>query len=108
MTTVRCAHCQSEDVWRSRISYWSKDQGAWIDEEFSDEYGCNACGGSEMEIADVPEDPVLDTRGEDMVCMHYIIDQLAGIRHDRAVRLREELLHNLGVSRHNRWKGGDM
>ena len=56
MTTVRCAHCQSEDVWRSRISYWSKDQGVWIDEEFSDDYGCNACGGSEMEIADVPEE----------------------------------------------------
>jgi hypothetical protein len=108
MKSISCKQCGSDDVYCSRISYWSKDRGAWIDEEFSDEYGCNACGGSEMEIADVPEDPVLDTRGEDMVCMHYIIDQLAGIRHDRAVRLREELLHNLGVSRHNRWKGGDM
>ena len=52
MTVVRCAHCQSEDVWRSRIAYWSKDRGAWIDEEFADDYGCNECGSNEMEVAD--------------------------------------------------------
>lgn len=62
-TTVRCAHCQSEDVWRSRISYWSKDRGAWIDEEFSDDYGCNACGHNELEFFTVVSEEERDGRG---------------------------------------------
>lgn len=52
MKSISCKRCGSDDVYRSRISYWSKDQGAWIDEEFADDYGCNECGSNEMEVAD--------------------------------------------------------
>lgn len=57
MTEVRCAHCGSDDVWRSRISYWSKDRGCWVDEDFSDDFGCNECGHSELVFADAVPDP---------------------------------------------------
>lgn len=57
MTTIKCKHCGSEDVYRTVISYWSKDRGAWVEEPFSEEFGCDYCGGNEMEIwEDVEED----------------------------------------------------
>lgn len=50
MTTIKCKHCGSEDVYRTVVSYWSKDQGAWVDDPWSEELGCVECGGNEMEI----------------------------------------------------------
>jgi hypothetical protein len=52
---------------------------------------------------------------EDRVCMHYIIERLDGLLEPRAAgvdtlingiaELRRELLFNLGVNEHRRWKG---
>ena len=50
MTEVRCAHCGGDDVYRTVISYWSKDRGAWIDDHLTEELHCDECGGNEFEI----------------------------------------------------------
>ncbi len=42
-----CDSCGSDDIYRKRISYFKK--GAWIDEEFADEYHCNSCGSESVE-----------------------------------------------------------
>ena len=44
MKTYTCTHCESNNVYRKRIAYWSNEAQAWIDEAFADELHCADCG----------------------------------------------------------------
>ena len=50
MNEIRCVHCGSDSVYRTRIDYWAPDRGVWVEDPAGDEVFCNECGGNEMEI----------------------------------------------------------
>ena len=50
MKEITCAHCGSDDVYRTVVSYWSGFKGRWVDDVCSEELHCTECGGNEMEI----------------------------------------------------------
>lgn len=43
MKTYTCTHCESDNVYRQRIAYWSNTDQAWLDEPFADEFYCADC-----------------------------------------------------------------
>ena len=49
-----CDDCHSGgDVYRTVVSYWSVDRQCWVDERFSDEWLCAACGGNTVNMIEV-------------------------------------------------------